>query len=431
MIPRLHPPKPLDAAFEPYRARIARFTEFTVIACGRPLRPLLPPFVVARDPSRTDPPRLRCPRFPPPPPRAPCSPAMPRAAHPPRSFAAVTALVACCLVATAARSQSRPHAHASWPGALPVATAPERFRHFGSGLRASTSEPWHRAQDVIVRAGQPAWVEARFAYGLGDGRLGDEDVAVYLRRADSVRWIPLGRTRTADEGHAVVRGDGSRSEEDGLVSFRVPGGEQLPPGLHALRFVVCADQTVADATIAVVAQGAQLAVSDVDGTLTESENSFGYSVAGLAHTPTPHAGAAELFSRLADRGYTIVYLTARPDIFAQATRAWLATNGFPHGVVRTREGAHFAFGGPDHAAYKIAALRDIARVVGHPVDIGFGNTATDVRAYEAGGIPAAARFFYRLDGDLRGGVPHDDYRTLAQRIPALAAPTSAPAVTQP
>ncbi len=339
----------------------------------------------------------------------------------PRSVAAAIAVAACCLLATDARAQSRPRRLASWPGAMSVATALEHFRHIGSWIRAGSAEPWHRAQDVIVRAGEPAWVEARFAYGVGDGRLGDEDVDVYLRRSGSVRWAPLGRTRTADEHHAIVRADGSHSTEEGLVSFRIPGGEQLTTGLHALRFVVCADHTIADVTIAVIAPDAQIAVSDVDGTLTENEPAFALNVLGLARSPAPHEGAATLFAQLVERGYTMVYMTARPDVFAQATRTWLATNGFPPGVVRTREGARFAFGGPDHAAYKTAALRGIARVIGHPVDIGFGNTVTDVRAYEAGGIPAATRFFYRFAGDTRGGVQHDDYRTLAQRIPALAA----------
>ena len=50
------------------------------------------------------------------------------------------------------------------------------------------------------------------------------------------------------------------------------------------------------------------------------------------------------------------------------------------------------------------------------MDIGFGNTITDVRAYEAGAIPATHRFFYRFDGNPLGGVRHDDYRALAGRF---------------
>lgn len=347
-----------------------------------------------------------------------------------RTFAEAAVLTA-CLVATAAASQSLPTPRASWPGPLAVSTTRTRFRHLGNRLRASSAEAWHRAQDVVVLAGEPAWVEARFGYGLGDSRVGDEDVDVYFRRAGSLRWMFLGRTRTADDDHAIVRSDGSRTEETGLVSYRIPDAEHLPTGLHAARFVVCADRTFADATVAVVTPRVQLAASDVDGTLTRSENAFAYSVVGLAETPAPHAGAAALFTRLADRGFIMVYLSARPDVFAQSTRAWLASNGFPPGVVRTRGGTHFALGGPDHVTFKVAVLRELARVVGHPVDLGFGNTTTDVRAYEAGGIPGSGRFFYRFEGDTRGGQRHDDYRTLVQRIPALATTTATRRMTPP
>jgi hypothetical protein len=304
----------------------------------------------------------------------------------------------------------------SWAGAITVPQVPGHFRHISSRMRAGGTEAWHRSQGVLVRAGHEVWVEARFGYGLGDNRLGDEDVDVYLRRADTGRWQLLGSTRTADHSHPVQRADGSMSNEKGLVAFRVPGGEQLPVGLHAIRFVVRGDRTVADSGIAVIGANARVAVSDVDGTLTEYEHAFGRSIFGLAHVPAPHPGAAPLLRSLAEQGYTIIYMTARPDFFSQATRQWLSANGFPPGLVRTLEGSHFGMGGPDGVTYKSNTLNQLARVLGHPVDIGFGNTITDVRAYEAGGIPAMHRFFYRYEGDARGGVHHEDYRVLAGRV---------------
>lgn len=340
-----------------------------------------------------------------------------------RAAAALGAAVA-LLAATVNASVSNMSARARWPGpAMSVAMARTSgsFRHFGNRLRAVGSEPWHRAQDVIVRSGSAAWVEARFSYGMGDGRLGDEDVDVYFRRSDSSAWVPLGAIRTADHSHPVLRSDGSRSDEPGLVSLRIPNGEQLPLGLHSVRFVVRGDHSMADATIAVVPPHARVVVSDVDGTLTEFEHAFGRQVFGVGHDPAPHPGAAALLAQLANDGYTVVYLTARPDIFSQTTRSWLTRNGFPPGLLRTRENTHFGLGGPDGVAYKTGVLRDIARVVGHPVDVGFGNTITDVRAYEAAAIPATHRFFYGFDGNPRGGVRHDDYRTLAGRFAAVFA----------
>ena len=332
----------------------------------------------------------------------------------PRRATALAAALVSTFAAAAAHADAAPHA--SWPGGIPIAQPRGHFRHFGSRLRASGggNEPWHRAQDVLVRSGSAAWVEARFGYGLGDNRLGDEDIDVYLRRADTGRWESIGTTRSANHSHPVVRANGSQSDEAGLVAFRIPDGEHLPLGLNSVRFIVRGDRTVADATVAVVGTGAKVVVTDVDGTLTEFEHAFGRSVFGLSHTPAPHPGAAALLRSLAHEGYTIAYVTARPDYFSQATRQWLQANGFPAGMVRTREGSSFGVGGPDGVTYKSAVLRSFASVLGHPVDIGFGNTITDVRSYEAGNIPVDHRFFYRYVGDARGGVRHDDYRVLAQ-----------------
>jgi hypothetical protein len=330
--------------------------------------------------------------------------------------AALATTSAALFLGSVAHAYPQPEARPRWPGVLRVEAPHASFHHFGNRLKSGGSEPWHRAQDVMVRAGNAAWVEARFAYGMFDSRLGDEDVDVYMRRSDSNAWQLIGHTHTADKRHPVLRGDGSQSTEKGLVAFRIPDGEHLPLGLNAIRFVVRGDASWADVMVGVVAPNARVVVSDVDGTLTEREHAFGLSVAGLARTPTAHPGAAALLGQLASRGYTVVYLTARPDVFSQATRTWLARNGFPPGLVRTREGTHLFFGGPDGVPYKTDVLRGLAHVIGHSVDIGFGNTITDVRAYEAAAIPVQQRFFYRYAGDARGGVHHDDYRTLAGRF---------------
>ena len=321
------------------------------------------------------------------------------------------------VLATAHATNPDPAHQARWPDAFVVARA-SGFRHFGNRITAGLSEPWHRAQDMIVRQGDAAWIEARFAYGLGDGRLGDEDVDVYFRRGATGAWTSLGTTRTSDRNHQALRVDGSRNSEAGLIALRIPGSEQLPLGLHSVRFVVRGDRSIVDATIAVVPRDAHVVVSDVDGTLTETEHAFGRQVFGLAGDPSPHPGAAALLGQLAHAGYTVVYLTARPDVFSQVTRRWLAHNGFPPGILRTREGTRFGLFGPDGVAYKTHVLESIARVIGHPVDIGFGNTITDVRAYEAAAIPAARRFFYRFDGNARGGVHHGDYRSLVSMLAA-------------
>jgi hypothetical protein len=294
---------------------------------------------------------------------------------------------------------------------MPIAQGRRQFRHFMNRLVMDHEAAFHRGRDVFVRDGDAQWVVAKFEYGLPGRALADEDVDVYLLR-DCSRWESLGSVRTSSRGAVVALPDGTTSRDDGLVAIRIPDHARLAVGMHRVRFVVRGDRSYADALVDVLPRDAHFVVSDIDGTLTESESAVFLWELGVHRVPTAHPGAAAVLRRFASLGYHVFYLTGRPEWTAAETHEWLRANGFPLGVLRERSDLHTGLFARNVGAYKIRNLVATAQTFGRAPDFAFGNTEVDVAAYDAASVDDAHQFYYRFDGDRRGGRRNDDYRAL-------------------
>jgi phosphatidate phosphatase PAH1 len=107
-------------------------------------------------------------------------------------------------------------------------------------------------------------------------------------------------------------------------------------------------------------------VTDIDATLTTSDNEFlTQMISPGGYDPAEREGAHQLITGYAERGYFILYLTSRPDgapmasggSTRDATAAWLTAHGFPMDPDRTRiELAQGLVYGDSAAGYKGDAL---------------------------------------------------------------------------
>jgi phosphatidate phosphatase PAH1 len=133
-------------------------------------------------------------------------------------------------------------------------------------------------------------------------------------------------------------------------------------------------------------------VSDIDGTLTSSENAFLETIT-LGIEPGARAGAAGAYAAATARGFQLVYVTARGNQYTTDTRTWLAHKSFPRGPVRLSPSFLTLPGGDtiDEKTQTIAALSD----AGLEVAAGVGNRASDVTAYTNTGI-APDRIFIEM-----------------------------------
>jgi phosphatidate phosphatase PAH1 len=265
------------------------------------------------------------------------------------------------------------------------------------------------------RAAGAAALRGKFTYGSVSKDLEDEKVRVFLDACAG--WTSLGDFRTDSDGRIAV-----------------PAPASLAVGVYDVRLQVLGDGTVAPGRIWILPAGTRLAVTDIDGTLTTSDEELVTDVITdlfqpiLAGTDVPDAypGAAALTNALVGRGHVLVFLTGRPYWLTGKTRDWLASGGFALGplhVTDTNSEAIPATGGV--GAFKRAYLLSLV-AAGFVLDEAYGNATTDVYAYAGALIPPAWTWIIGPNAGSGGTVPvSGSWEARAATVSAL------PPVVQP
>lgn len=292
------------------------------------------------------------------------------------------------------------------------------WRHsIQSAITVGLGSPRHRGRDLVLREGDPQWALAKLAYGANDDDLQDEDVSIYLLRDCGTTWEELGvATTTNDDEHPIVEGV---VDTGGRVYFEIPAAQRLGIGRHRIHFVVRGDLTTADQIIEVLPSDARFVVTDVDGTQTESETAEWGAVLGGADVAANPSGA-ELMTAYARRGYHVFYLTARPDWLDARTHEWLASHGYPPGIVHTTLSTTGVVGDAATIAFKTSELQALLDRFPGGLEDAIGNTNTDVAAYANVAVPPDRLFTYQYDPGPTG-TRVDDYATLIPMVEARAA----------
>lgn len=284
------------------------------------------------------------------------------------------------------------------------AGSPGDFRHFKNDVIALLGDPRHRGFDLVTSAGAATqMLEGWISYTVFDKALEDEDVDVFACRAGE--WQRVGIARTDDEGR---------------FALRLSGDARLPIGMRELFVSVVGDRTGVGFLAYVAPEGSPLIVSDVDGTLTSSENAFLETIV-LGTEPDERAGAPAAYDAATARGYQLIYVTARGNQYTTATRDWLAHKRFPRGPVRLSP-SFITLPGGDTVDYKKRTLEALA-VAGLEIAAGVGNRASDITAYAGTGV-AVDRIFIELPEyasevqpllDLGAGIGFTSYDELRTR----------------
>lgn len=275
----------------------------------------------------------------------------------------------------------------------------------------------HRGRDLFLKASDTQWVLARFAYGATvlEAGVSGKEVDVYLLRDCGATWEKLDTTTTTD-GSQSTTAEGI-TDAAGRVFYAIPQGKKLGPGRHRLHLVLKADLSTTDLFIEVVPDGTEIFVSDVDGTLTTSENAQ-FTSLFTGSDPDANPDAAAALSKLAEKGYRPMYLTARPEWLVQKTRDWLAAKGFPPGIIHTTLGGTGALGN-SAATFKsdeLAAIKNKGIVLSYLI----GNTDTDATAYDdAGVLPLDHRIFFQYTDATYNGRRIEAYSELLSEFGAL------------
>jgi len=239
------------------------------------------------------------------------------------------------------------------------------WRHTRSSIVAGLGDPHHRGMDLIATTSDERQVIAgKLAYSDVDKDLEDEDVSVFACFAGT--WVELG---------------GATTDDDGRFTLALTGAARLPAGMRDLYVTVDGDGTGAEFLAFIAAPDAPIIVSDVDGTLTSSENEYPIALAS-GGTASPQPDAAATLAQAALRGFKACSVAARGDRFTQATRNWFAANGFPRGPLRL-PASIITIPGEDTVELKSSILASLSAF---DLVAGIGNRASDVTAYTNAGL---------------------------------------------
>lgn len=148
-------------------------------------------------------------------------------------------------------------------------------------------------------------------------------------------------------------------------------------------------------------EGKHAIVSDIDETLTTADSEFLMQLIDSTHDPAERTEASELINDYHQRGYTIVYLTARAESQASAddamvparqlTEEWLVAHGFPLDENTQLFLAPGFIFGDEAAMYKGQTLLDL-QAEGYTFDYAYGNAVSDIDGYELANIPKDVTF---------------------------------------
>ncbi len=124
-------------------------------------------------------------------------------------------------------------------------------------------------------------------------------------------------------------------------------------------------------------------VFDIDGTLTTGD--------GLLDFFTPRPDAARAVDLYVEKGYLVIYLTARPWIFRDFTEAWLRENRFPELPLYLAD--EILLDDPDRTtAYKLETLLALMADEDRVFLYAYGDSTTDFEAYNQAGVPVGHTF---------------------------------------
>src|SRR5688572_12400818 len=144
----------------------------------------------------------------------------------------------------------------------PAAGSTESWRHYSSRFVVELGSPHHRGIDLIATTDDATQtLGGRVTYGPSDKDLQDENVDVFACMSGA--WQKLARVTTDDEGR---------------FTLALTGAQRLPEGIRDLYLSVAGDRTGVPFIAMVAAKGTPVVVSDIDGTLTSSENAYPYSL---------------------------------------------------------------------------------------------------------------------------------------------------------
>lgn len=252
----------------------------------------------------------------------------------------------------------------------------EKFKNHMNARNMSNVFNKSYGEDTLVRPGEAQVIKGRFwsnndnIPGGGKGPEGEE-VAIF-RQKDDGTWEIL--------AEAVTDNRGSYEAE-------VSEADRFERGKHRILSILKADGTCVEHGVFVFEENFETILTDIDATLTTADEEMIEQMLGpkgLEYVPHKLDGAVEYTNAYDNKGFLMLYLSARPVDYLSWTRIWLREEGFPYGPSK---GAPNLVFGSTAASYKKGYVEHILNDLSWKILYGYGNAFSDVDGYVDGGIP--------------------------------------------
>ena len=284
----------------------------------------------------------------------------------------------------------------TWEASAFTPIDPEGFRNSSSNYDHT---PHHNGYDVIFKESQNQYIEGNFEYGDFRVNLEDEDVAIYSYSYtdENPTWkhvadVTVGSSGKYSDDTNPCKDFLDGFNKSGTFCYEIPEDKKFPVGLHLIKLVVKGDGSETNMFIRVKEDNKvlKMVVFDMDGTLTTSDKDI--SLAFLAElwngdsADMPmYPSAEKMATYYYQRGYEILYLTARPYWLSEKSYNWLVIRNFPFGYMHTYEGS-MPDGNLDAETFKKRYLQSLVDK-GIKFEYTHGNALTDIAAYKSLNTP--------------------------------------------
>jgi hypothetical protein len=257
---------------------------------------------------------------------------------------------------------------------------------------------WEQLEETETNPGR-ATAHGVFGYGnVTCFALSKEKVEVFIQPSPPYgSWLSIGVTET---------------NKDGRMQMEIPFDAcpvQTTPGHYPVRIAVLGDNSLAYGQLWVLNHGVGGVLYDIDGTLTPGDDQIILEMAlnsvKKAYDPSMRPGAVALCKAWAAKGYLPIYLSGRSGSTYNLTREWLVAHGFPPGLI-----IHTDKHAPTLPVYSSVGIfkRDhilrLRKQLGMQFIALYGNTMTDIRAYEEVEHPKERTFIVGKFGGKNGTV---------------------------
>lgn len=297
------------------------------------------------------------------------------------------------------------------------------------------------AKDPVVAEPGPFCLLGTLPFSLSDTdwRLADNEEQAKLRtrikhqpadilsNGQDYAYTDASGTASMSSGTYVVRGVMARTKQSqGLTSIPIPGElvslwgqegetwnergaantadrESSAPGAYSIDLgtssiegesrneyaVLNAESSCGAHVIYELSPGRQVVLADIDETITLSDEEIFLQIPDESYDQRKREYSVELTQAWADKGYQMIYLTARPHVFRAETRAWLTHHGYAQGPIIT---APELVLGDSARQYKLEWTSRLIDDLSWDIVAAYGNSESDIEAYAEAGLDKAITF---------------------------------------